>query len=1010
MRKSSGIFLGFALLTGLAIWMGVRVRKHYEGSLSPNNGSATELKHPAASSTDAESGPSALSLSPRLDSSKEPDSAVLKRMGVDGLEIQLLNSEGSEIAGDLAAISLNERAEEYFLRAHLMEEVSSELDYLAITKTEGEGRFRLSPNADCMLGIIATSPECRPSYLVIDPKTVAESEIITIRMESANSFCVRALHADGTALNGARVLVRSSDLGISRNASAGEKFQSRAYSREHITGPDGTAYFSDAPVGLVSIYVEPQHGMASSAAWEIATTEDYTIICYPSFSIAGRIQSPSGASISNVALSVLRIDGAYAEEPIISTTSDIEGNYSFEEVPASGEMFLIMLHDPRYEATRSGAIVGVPGSMVEIDLFPREAVGFRATVQTGRQQPVVDALCQIKQVAGGRVPQTVTTGHSGELFLEGYVVPGEFYYLLVEIGGYWTESEVFTVSQPRQDAIEIRVKNVTTVTGLTVLSDGREEEIEECIFYPQEDKIGYCAMFSGRDFPVLLPAGIGELEVQYRTGETNTYCVVLPPGEELELLLESTMAELAFDLNPEECHRVEVYDQHNTIRYSQDVTGARISCVLTPGAYYLALLQENSSVDVGPIWLPPEGLSLGTLDGGAQAKVKGVVSNSKGLPVMGIPVRAFGALGYRSRASYTDEAGQFRIEGLPPGEYEIECASNGMPGGNLPSVSVRMFLGAGADIHGVSLEVASSVTQIRFGVGEERRLDGAFVLSDTTKQEQRGDHSREMFASTLHTAGYCGYWILDGGNIELQIDAIASNATQHDVRPEPCSSFDLQFDQRVTGRATQLRVAGRVLGIAVRPNMERELRIVTDCPFLVEIGRIDSSGSWTWSELGAERSISEGECTMQVVDTAGLGISGAVIAGRERGNRSISNAKGAARLGIEDGEWVWVDHSQYWAEQKYIRGETATFTLRRSAEARTIAAEMLPRAESVQIVPLFELGYPFCPLQSLTREGPDWNLPFLPEGEYELQVTEEGGVERAVHLTLPFQGHARVRY
>jgi uncharacterized surface anchored protein len=63
---------------------------------------------------------------------------------------------------------------------------------------------------------------------------------------------------------------------------------------------------------------------------------------------------------------------------------------------------------------------------------------------------------------------------------------------------------------------------------------------------------------------------------------------------------------------------------------------------------------------------------------GGTGRISGRVLDPKGITVSGVSVKLVNAAGTVIREAHTDEKGSFQLEGIDPGEYQLNAESTGL--------------------------------------------------------------------------------------------------------------------------------------------------------------------------------------------------------------------------------------------------------------------------------------------------------------------------------------------
>ena len=865
------------------------------------------------------------------------------------------------------------------------------------------------PAVQCPIGVVVMGECIRATRTVIKPQEWQGRTSIQISLLASAPMRVHVVDGAGVPVVGARVHTRSDDLGLSDALEAEALFASRWYWVSKTTDPGGVATFDSPPEGRVSIYIEPLGGLASFSLWEQDVQENIYVTVGNSYSVRGSVVTEMLVPLPSVGLSVIRTDGRWSEQPIQSTETDADGRFQFENVPADGGLHFIMLHDERYAPVRSRVHLARSGENFNIDLKTDAASASILHVRYGNDHPIRSKSCEVISEADGRLPISVTTDAEGTLAIPGYLLAGHRYFLRINLSGTLAESETFQMEQSAgNEARSVHVPGVGEVIAVEVRSDIALVGSEVYNFYPSSNAEGYCSSFTLEDLPVLLPAGPGRIVIERNDLPSITIETVIPEREGVRLGLDYSLAKLNFTIASEDSTAVELRDTHGFLVQSFNEARGEFAASVPPGAYLVTVHFGDMSEDYGPFSVHQRGLQLGKLDLRSGGWISGYVLGPSGEAIPDVPVVAYGSHGYHSGFSNTDLTGQYKLGPLPAGDYIVECAGASVAEGSSPTIYEQVFLGCNATVDEINFILLAGSAVINYEVLPLNCIVASFVLSGRRSHWLKGPQCKTIRVPPLEEDSIAGFWEQTGNELDIHLQRLATQVGAILVSRQHLLEYRLSVplsSAAVGISIMKIRIDKRYIAAVPMTIIGDALIVRTNMPERVECWMPEAEELSDWQPLTAIGSRSSDRVQVTVLDGRRMPIAGALVYGRDAGAHSYTNEVGFAELELAPREWVWIDHSMFWAVQVQAEGSLSTLALRRSSAVRQISFDLIPPVGDLFLAPRFELGYEFWNSNTpLMRSEQGWVLPPLPAGIYSAQVLTDGNVTLDTELDLPETG------
>jgi len=954
-----------------------------------------------------------------IDQDRDRSSAVLqsdadarRRVGASEVfQVSVVDSSGVPVQCVLDSIALDQKAAGRFSASHLDMEEERTAFLLPATTVDGANWLINRPAENVSVGVVIEAEQFFSNRFVLKSEEWSVDRSIILVLQRAVPMKIKVVNSQHAPVVGTTVHIRSDDLGLSDVATAEELFRSRWYWRASEVGPDGTILVKSPPLSLVSFYVESVGKYASTTLWAQPVEEEVLIVCRESYSIRGVLSDNTGKAVSGVGLSVFRTDGRWSEEPLQSSETDESGRFFFESVQADGGLHFVMLHDLRYSPTRSDPFGASPGAIVQLQLETVQAYPLELQVIGVGGLEIQGIACSIYGEECGRLPIVLSADKNGLIRVPGYLTKLGVYYIFLHLSGCTVRSEGFTATVEEAGPIQVTVPAIGKLAAIEFDEMYDLAEHFTVDFFPLTDLEGYCSTFSSESLPVLLPSGPGVLVFEIENGIYRVESVMIPEGEATSLLIRSIAGELQFSITSLAACSVEVYSVHHYLVAALDAAEGECNVVLPPGEYYLLVSQGGSVIEIGPFVLTEEGLDLGELDLNSAVTICGTVRTAEGVGVPEVPLVAYGLFGYRSQFVYTNQEGDYEIVGLPAGSYRVECAGSGILGGKSPTCTQAVFLGCGAYLKGVDFIVGPQGAVIRFAVRSQEALVGSFVLSGSQSYVVVGPQSRVVTVPKLAASAVAGFWERSAAGVEVHMRELDLEAREQEVLRQSLSTYSVQLPRfrGTPDSAVLLRIMEFPLDVSIPVDSDGLLTIRTNWPEHISLWLPQPNGAYHWQPLLAKRP-SGGIVKIRIVGDDQMPIPGAVAVGRRAENRAYSGPNGTAELMIDSGDWIWIDHSAFWASQVRANAEEMRVVLRRPCPATKIPFDLIEEGESLVLRPQFELGYDFLDGQnSLRRIAGGWALPGLPVGDYDVSTRDGSGVIHSITIHLAASGEVTLR-
>ncbi len=839
-------------------------------------------------------------------------------------------------------------------------------------------------------------------------------ETLTAAVTPATPMRIVVVDQGEQPVSEAVITVRSADLAVGRDAPIHEYLCARAFEKIATTSHDGAIVLQSPYAQKMMIHVDAPEGLADVTQWDIEAQPHLTLHCLASFTIAGTIRLDSGEGLPEAYLSVLMLTRDSGELPIATSTTDKEGGFLFTDLPADSSLHYVLLHQDGYQPASSKAFTARAGAVQAIHLTTSTGVTGSLRFVTEWGHPIANSECMLYLENHERFPYSFNTDSSGIVQLPQMMSSEHLYYASLSLSGYWRSTEIFKLDDSgiSGSPLELTIKDLSEIMKVVVNSDGNALTQAVANWFPADTSSGNCSVFPVANLPVLAPSGPGDLVLKSEGAMAQQYRVHLLPGPGQEITIASHTSILEFQIPAGVAERLEVLSVRNALLHARDLPSGAITLQLLPGNYYVSVtLDGGEVVDVGPFQHGERGTDLGLLDLDASASISGTVRMEDGEPVNGVTVRAVSPSGYRSAPFTTGNDGTYTLSGLPSGEYQVRCVIPRSTDGACGDLIRTQFVGARSQTDGLDFTLPDNGTTLVTLIGGSDRPKGAYYLSDSDSFLVSTHGSRRARMPLSKSEFSAGFWGGDRDECWLVATDFPAGAGKTEILFGGTQVYAFsQEDTRGWPVSLRLRSSGIILPFILSGSGENDLRIETNVADSLDVGLRSPAGEWRWRRLD-ESSWNEKSVEVSVADLEGNSISGAHVVCRESRNVGLTDARGRVEILAEESEWVWIDHSAFWALQTTLDEGATSVTLRRSASARTLNVRAAGEVRDVSLLPLFDLGYSLE--VSIARDPKNralWHLQPVPEGKYRIVVIEEDGSRLERETQFRHDGPETVEY
>lgn len=907
----------------------------------------------------------------------------------------------------IAAFCLDEGAETLLDKQFLSGGNNSTLVSSLVQYTQNNVWQVVPQKAECLIGVAIEAAGYYSKAITLSPESLGGDAVTVVILQPAD-FRVVVVSDLGNPLEDVVVHLRSNDLGLSANAGIEDLFLHRWYWRQSKTNSEGRAIFVSPPEGLASVFVEARGGYSAAIEWGIPTVGVTKMTCIRSYSATGIVRSSSGTPISDANVAVIATDCALVEEPLAQTETTNGGRFELIGIPADSRMHYLVAIKEGYTCGISPLAVMQPGLSVEHEFVLSMATSAQLQVVTELGVPIQNTQITVHQIDGRRLPFSALTDNEGVVAPSNLMDGGRRYYLSVNLHGVWVESEAFAVTNSSEPLVVV-VRNLSRV--VRVEQSGAERTLESAsLIWTPDGLPGAQVEFGVEDLPLLLPSGEGRMTAHWKNGPSQSARLFLGSNEEQVINLQFAMATLRFafaDSNVSECR---IYSTDNlraaTIDYPQGV----IEVQLAPGEYFLYIQIGELAVEVGPFCIPPTGLDLGRLDLEGSSSIAGRVVDGAGTGIAGCPVHAEGAHAYRPQSVVSDINGNFLINSVPPGQYRVWCDAELAGGGSTPDCSAAIFVGCNVDAVGLELVIGPSGTRITI----------SDALSSCSGVRAFAIARGKLFSVSGPRANYVSIPTLDAGESFLagaivpvvggaQVHLLACDAgeAEYYVEPQQLSEYHIERYSRHYS-AYPISVSGFTVGSSgLVSDSQETIVLATNAPEMIAAFVDVANGEYLWRYIDDGQPAMGGQHVIRVQTLTGEVVEGAICITRGGAYRSWTDHFGRTRVRCFSDDWLWIDHSAFWAEQLRIQKEEQTVTLRRSTSVKELQLGIAGPIVAARISPLFDLGYDFMDqAANLTVMESSLLVPNLPSGRYRVVWENLDGTMQEIDVELPESGEA----
>lgn len=864
------------------------------------------------------------------------------------------------------------------------------------------------------LGIALYADGYYAEVITLDLDQIDLYKPVTVALKRSESLRVKVVGSDRLPISGVTVHARSSDLGLPAVENIRNVLRHRWYWHSEVTDNTGYAVFLSPPADLVSLYADPVDDYASAILWEHSPMNEALLVLQHAYRIHGLVLSDHDIPLEGVLVAAYATDCGWVEEPLMQAYTDNSGRYSLEGLPADSRPHFVRAIKEGFNAKQSQPIRAQAGDSIDVSFNVSKAVSCDILVQDLSGSTLAECQLTVHEAAGTRLPFVAQTDAHGQARLPRMIAPEERYYLSVNVNNFWAASELFSTTGTSDAALPVVLATIGKLVRVQGPSDGDSLEGAEGIWYPTSGAPNGVA-FSIDALPAWLPAGDGVIEVLWPSGRRASSSASIQAGRDNTVSVQDQRARLTVVLDDAAVDELRVYSIRNE-RYATVSTPVGTSYFDLPcGEYYLYIKAGSRNTEYGPFALGAQGLQISALDYSGDAVVSGRVIDESGEPLAKIPVHAVGSSGYRPQSQITDDNGYFEFGGLPLGQYVIRCEAEQFLGGRTPDCEIQTFVGCNAHSSGHVLQLLGTGVTVRPRIPIELWSSTAavqvFVICDGKKFSATGSRAAELVLPEWcrNRRAVAGIVITRPGGIEVHVSDINELVDGIAVSLQPMRQFDVGVEAGIHSQCP-VSVLGYVVGYSgLSIDSPEGIAVSTNRPDLVSVYIPAAlSAAPMWLRLDDIVSGTAQQRLVEVRDTLGRAIVGASIVARSSGNRAISDSNGIAALWALGKEWIWVDHSRYWAEQRMVLNDNEVFILRGTSRVDELVGERYETATEVQIRPTFDLGYDFWSQEQRLRRGnTGWRVPVFPAGTYVLSL--KGPLMGSLLVELTESGQVIIR-
>lgn len=874
----------------------------------------------------------------------------------------------------------------------------------------GEGIHSVSlPTAGDPIGIVVSAPMHLTQVLLIKPAEYLLG-VYSVSLTPCSTMTVRVVDSAQQPIANARVITRGSDLGLSLSAQDSEVLPSVLFQLEGTTDSNGEVMIGSPLDEPMSITVFPPGRLATVTIWDVVAQPLQLIVCKPSFIVSGSIIASKKSDLLASYVTILRDNGQQEELPLATGQCDEGGRYAFEGLPADGSTYYVLLHGDLIVPQASPRFTGAEDLHYVYDFTLIPGVSSKIELVTKWGAPLQGVALMLRDARGMRFPYTLTTDASGIVEFPAMMRQEDEYRISALVSNYWTECASFRVL-PTEQINRVVVDGIAELSGIQIVPAISEEY--SLALFPKSERFAYSATVDEFSLPALVPSGPLDVVLLLGSGRSELFHAAIGAEANQSLRLVRSLAPLRFTLPESEDFAYELSHCRNVVAFRQERASGEQTVQIPPGQYYFTIYRHGSaSIDIGPFAHSASGTNLGEIDIGSPASITGRVLRDSGAAMSGVAIRALGHSGYRSPTVMTDEQGQYHIEGLPAGEYEVYCAASGLGAGRLADQGRTVFVDSGAVIANCNFTIPGGATaevRIYNPIGVVR---GGFLASGDGHE-----YANPIFDNTFSSALFdqplrVGFWGEANGDTWVVVKHCTSldGEVSVDGGNLAWAEYVLRENDGQFAEVIYLRHEGVRLPTRIAASREGRIRVGSNCASELEVGYRHADGSWLWQPLIRSRAEAGRQLELIVRDHSGRVIPGASVALRYSGNQALTDVEGCVRLPYLPEEPIWIDHSRYWAKQVTANADQMQATLLRSTRTEVLEVASTPSLSRLEVEPLFSLGYP---LQGEARQSHEsrsqWLLPPLPEGDYRLWLTDQAGLRRDLQIRLDAQGPATLR-